>query len=406
MIGANAVRAVITLGVALAVLARQGVLPAPDDVDQVVGTEWFLYVLAARGDAAARHVRGALRQLRPRRSCPRSSRRPQLEQANGQLYSAEMVANNFAGPPLAGLLLAVGFALPFVVDAATFAVSAGLIFAIAADAAPGSARPRRSSARPFKVELAEGFRWLWAHDLLRTLAITLGVLNLLGNISGAVVVLFGQEVLGTSVVEFAVYVHGRRGGRCRRWLGRGVGDQADRLGRVAGADAVGWWDLHHRHRPRVELGGRRRAAVPVHVHHRPVERDHGQPAPGDHPRPAARAGQQRLPVLRLGGDPDRGARSAVSWSPGWTVRCRATAALRAPWIIAGAAQLVVAVVIGRSPHDGPDRRGAGRRLPVRPSAQVRSTPRPANLEQAQVAQTRVLVAPGSFVCSDVRSTIF
>ena len=45
MIGANSVRAVITLGVALAVLARQGVLPAPDEVDQVVGTEWFLYVL-------------------------------------------------------------------------------------------------------------------------------------------------------------------------------------------------------------------------------------------------------------------------------------------------------------------------------------------------------------------------
>ena len=40
-----------------------------------------------------------------------------LEQANGQMFSAEIVANNFAGPPLAGLLLAVGFALPFVVDA-------------------------------------------------------------------------------------------------------------------------------------------------------------------------------------------------------------------------------------------------------------------------------------------------
>ena len=55
------------------------------------------------------------------------------------------------------------------------------------------------------MELAEGFRWLWRHDLLRTLAVTLGVLNLLGSVSGALVVLFGQEVLGTSVLEFAIF---------------------------------------------------------------------------------------------------------------------------------------------------------------------------------------------------------
>ena len=80
--------------------------------------------------------------------------------------------------------------------------------AIAGHPAPGPGPQRRSSAGRLRVELAEGFRWLWAHDLLRTLAITLGVLNLLGNISGAVVVLYGQEVLGTSVVEFADLLHG------------------------------------------------------------------------------------------------------------------------------------------------------------------------------------------------------
>ena len=37
----------------------------------------------------------------------------------------------------------------------------------------------------------------------------------------------------------------------------------------------------------------------------PLERDHGQPAPDDHPRASARTGQQRLPLLRLGDDADR-----------------------------------------------------------------------------------------------------
>ncbi len=44
MVGANAVRAVLTAVMAVAVLIRQDVIAAPDDIEQVVGTEVFLYV--------------------------------------------------------------------------------------------------------------------------------------------------------------------------------------------------------------------------------------------------------------------------------------------------------------------------------------------------------------------------
>ena len=44
MIGANAARAVLTAIVGVAVLARQDVIPAPDQLEQVVGTEWLLYL--------------------------------------------------------------------------------------------------------------------------------------------------------------------------------------------------------------------------------------------------------------------------------------------------------------------------------------------------------------------------
>ena len=56
---------------------------------------------------------------------PRSSRPTALEKANGRMWSAEGVANTFAGPPLGSLLLAAMFALPFFVDAASFFVAAG-----------------------------------------------------------------------------------------------------------------------------------------------------------------------------------------------------------------------------------------------------------------------------------------
>jgi hypothetical protein len=147
-----------------------------------------------------------------------------LEKANGRLWAAESVTNQFLGPPLGSLLLAIGFAVPFFVDAGTFAVSAALIFAISATPPRSEPAPRR----PWRVELREGFGWLWHHDLLRPMAIVLGGLNGLGAVSAAVLVLFSQEVLGTSATEFAVLstagaVGGVLGGWTASWVSKRIG---------------------------------------------------------------------------------------------------------------------------------------------------------------------------------------
>ncbi len=64
-----------------------------------------------------------------------------------------------------------------------------------------------------RAEIREGFAWLWQHDLLRTLAIALGMLNGLGMLALAVEVLFAQEVLGLSAAGFgALMVAGGVGG--------------------------------------------------------------------------------------------------------------------------------------------------------------------------------------------------
>ena len=60
-----------------------------------------------------------------------------LEQANGRMWGAEMVVNTFIGPVLGSLLLSITFALPFLVDAGSFALAAGLVFLI------GGQFPRR-----------------------------------------------------------------------------------------------------------------------------------------------------------------------------------------------------------------------------------------------------------------------
>ena len=201
MAGANAVRFVLTALVAGAVFVREDSLPAPDAVEQVVGTETVLYLLLL----AATLLLGVCEVLYDNSAqtfMPALVADEHLERANGRLYSAELVANQFVGPPLAGLLLAVGFALPFVVDAGTFAASAALVFSITVARRPE--RPDAGTRPQWRAEIGEGFRWLWHHPVLRTMAVSLGFLNMLSNVSFAVFVIYAQEVLGTSTTAFAI----------------------------------------------------------------------------------------------------------------------------------------------------------------------------------------------------------
>ncbi len=221
IVGADTIRFFLTGLLGLAVLARSGALPSPDDVDSIVGTEWLLYLVIVActlllGTCEVLHDNSAQTFL------PAIVDEPDLEQANGQMYAAELVANQFIGPPLASLLLAAGFVAPIMFDAGTFAAAAGLVFAIVATKRPPTAT-EQVQRRPFKAELAEGFRWLWHYPLLRTFAITLGFLNLLGQVGFVTVVLFGQEVLHTTVFQFGLMTTiAAVGGVLGGWLSSGI----------------------------------------------------------------------------------------------------------------------------------------------------------------------------------------
>jgi MFS family permease len=223
MVGANAARAVLTLVVALAVLWRAGALPGPDELDDVISTEWVLYacVLVATMLLGVGEV---LYDNSAQTFMPRIVANDDLEKANGRLWASETAANQFLGPPLGSLMLATGFALPFFIDAGSFAVSAALIMAIAATPQMSA----KTERQPWKVELREGIRWLWHHELLRPMAIILGLLNGLGAVTFAVFVLFAQDVLGTSTTEFAVLtmagaVGGILGGWTASWIAKRLG---------------------------------------------------------------------------------------------------------------------------------------------------------------------------------------
>jgi MFS family permease len=138
--------------------------------------------------------------------------------ANALMYATFNVVNQFAAKPLGAWLFVIAAAVPFGVNALTFAASAALIASIrsvspprrpAADAvAPADGPPAPAGIRS---EVAEGIRWLFRHRLLRTLAITMAVGNLVFCAAFAIFVLYARERLGltdvgygTLLVAFAV----------------------------------------------------------------------------------------------------------------------------------------------------------------------------------------------------------
>jgi MFS family permease len=159
--------------------------------------------------------------------------RDRLERANSRLLGAEIVSNELVGPPLGGFLFGVAVAVPFLLDAGTYAAAAALVLALR-----GGFRPVRSEGAPpttLVAEIGEGLRWLWNHRLIRTLAIMLGVFNMTLAATQAIFVLFAQDILGLGSFGYGVLLtSGAVGGligslmadRIILWLGSGGALQA------------------------------------------------------------------------------------------------------------------------------------------------------------------------------------
>jgi MFS family permease len=120
--------------------------------------------------------------------------RERLPKANGRLLGARVVAEDLAGPPLGGVLFAAAAAVPFLLDAGTFAAAAALVAAMR-----GRFRVERPEEAPpttLRSEIAEGVRWLWRNRLLRILALAIGLMNVTLMATASILVLYAKERLG------------------------------------------------------------------------------------------------------------------------------------------------------------------------------------------------------------------
>jgi predicted MFS family arabinose efflux permease len=120
-----------------------------------------------------------------------------LAAANTRLMATFTIGNQFLAKPLGAYLFVTAAALPFGLDAFTFFAAAALVAAMRPVPGPAPRPPTR-----LRVEVAEGLRWLWRHRLLRTLAISMGVGNVVLCGAFAILVLYARRRLGLSEVGY------------------------------------------------------------------------------------------------------------------------------------------------------------------------------------------------------------
>lgn len=153
-----------------------------------------------------------------------------LERANSRLFGAHQVSEHLVGPPLGGALFALARAVPFVVDAVSFAASSALLAAI-----PGrfaSQRPAVAPPTSLRAEIAQGVRWLLGHRLVRTIVVMDGATNLALTAGDAILVLFAQQRLGLGSVGYGLLLAGYAvGGTLGSLL-------AVRVGRLVGTGTI------------------------------------------------------------------------------------------------------------------------------------------------------------------------
>jgi MFS family permease len=180
---ANAVRGFVLIVLAGVVATGNGSLPALYVAFALIG------ILETAADNAALSI------------LPTVVSPEHLDTANGQVSAAQLIADEFVGPPLGGLLFAVAIALPVAVTGGLYAASALFFLGLRrTDRTFVGASARRSLFR----EAVAGGTWLRGHRLLAGLAVVGGLASVAYMMPFSILVLYSQETLGLDSFGYGI----------------------------------------------------------------------------------------------------------------------------------------------------------------------------------------------------------
>jgi MFS family permease len=141
--------------------------------------------------------------------------------ANSRLIGTSILTNQLAGPPIGAFLFGVGMAAPFAVDALLALGGAALLARMTRKAWTREGEPRH-----IRHEIVDGFRWLWRHPPVRTLALTIFFFNVTFWAPYSVFVLLATERLGLDAFGFGLLI------------------TVGAVGGLIGSSSYGWLERH------------------------------------------------------------------------------------------------------------------------------------------------------------------
>lgn len=187
MLGADAARVVLMGGFAVALVLGSvpfWVIPVVAFLEGGAGSLF----LAAYG--------GAMRSVVPA---------TQLPSATGA-QTGRLAAVKLAGPPIGGVLFAVGRALPFVVDAASYAFSVMSLLLIRR---PFQGERPDTEAETLRSRLTAGLRFIWGHPFVRAASLMFGLGNFIAaGMPLAIIVLAERDGLSSGQIGLLVAASG------------------------------------------------------------------------------------------------------------------------------------------------------------------------------------------------------
>ena len=183
----EALRALLLVGTALAVLLHATTLP-------------LLYLVAFTVGTCETAFSAAIQA-----TIPAVVAEEGLARANGRMYTAQLGGELFLGPALGGLAFALSPALPFLGDGISFAVCGGLLLATLPRRLPGAdVSPARTST--LRADMREGVIWFASHRLIRLIAAVVASMAMFQAMVNGVAVVYAVHVLHLSKSGFGLFI--------------------------------------------------------------------------------------------------------------------------------------------------------------------------------------------------------
>lgn len=189
-------------------------------------TIWWLYLIVFVYGTFETVYDGAIRAV-----VPSIVAKKDLPRANSRIEGGELVVQNFISGPLTSGLFAISVLIPLGINGLVFALAGVLALLLPAAASGRQFVDATAPTVPWYRQLADGFRFILGHRMLRTLWFLTTVIGIATSAATATWVLFVLDTLGVPEEWFGAFmVAGAIGGivgsvlteRVRRWWGTGV----------------------------------------------------------------------------------------------------------------------------------------------------------------------------------------